>query len=245
MRTRTITIASHKGGSGKTTTAVALARLLSDDKRVLLIDTDMQCNATEALMSDDDIINYSDYNLYNALTTDALTSNALAITDNLVLVQATAKLAQITNLRADYLRDVLQSQANDYDYVIIDSGPHMSNLNLLAINAADDIIIPTPLSRFGVTSVQKVLTWIEAVNPKANILGLLPTMYDKRKTNQRDNYYTILKAYDNKVLPPIPDRAVIEIIINVPDDRRIEAGLEYYKKIKERIVNATTIAAKK
>ena len=46
---RTIAIMNNKGGVGKTTTAIAMADILTRDykKRVLLVDCDGQCNLTE------------------------------------------------------------------------------------------------------------------------------------------------------------------------------------------------------
>ena len=49
-KTKIVTIASHKGGVGKTTSAVTLGSLLSSKgKRTLLVDLDAQRNLTSTL----------------------------------------------------------------------------------------------------------------------------------------------------------------------------------------------------
>ena len=59
-----ISIFNHKGGVGKTTLTVNLAiELASQGKRVLLVDTDPQCNLTSYLFEDsvvDDLLDNSD-----------------------------------------------------------------------------------------------------------------------------------------------------------------------------------------
>ena len=59
-----LTIYNHKGGVGKTTLTVNIAAALAErNKRVLLIDSDPQCNLTSYLLADDvvnDLLDNSD-----------------------------------------------------------------------------------------------------------------------------------------------------------------------------------------
>jgi cellulose biosynthesis protein BcsQ len=70
---KTICMFNHKGGVSKTTTSYNLGWMLSEKgKRVILVDTDSQCNLTNVLIGGDDFekfyIDYPNRNLESALS---------------------------------------------------------------------------------------------------------------------------------------------------------------------------------
>jgi chromosome partitioning protein len=88
------------------------------------------------------------------------------------------------------LEKALVSVKGDYDYILIDTPPSLGLLTINALVAADGVIVPVQceyLSLRGLVQLQNTMEMIrENLNPKVGILGILPTMYDRRLLHSRE-----------------------------------------------------------
>lgn len=186
--------ANQKGGVGKTTTCVNVAWLLSrQGQRVLLVDCDPQANATVHLGVDPHEREVAKETLTHALRStrpmrefvtpvcdgafDLLPSSiSLAAADRELLRQPNGTLI---------LRAKLGQLAGHYDFVILDCPPHLGELTVSVLNAADQLLIPTQtemLSLMGIPQLFETIAGVrELVNPRLRILGILPTMFSPRR----------------------------------------------------------------
>ena len=183
---KTITITNLKGGVGKTTTAINLAhRLASEDKRVLLLDTDHQANLSRFFNAQ------SERNIYQLFIGKAA-PQPYAISDNLHIISSDMETATI-NFRLigqmawhSVLRNKLVSSGFTalYDYCIIDCPPALDMIVTNALTAADYVLIPLTSGQFAYDGLRNIIDRIdeikESANPHIEILGILLTMVSER-----------------------------------------------------------------
>jgi chromosome partitioning protein len=187
---RIVAVVNQKGGVGKSTTAVNLGACLALlGKRVLLVDTDPQGNATTGLGIDKRTI---EDDTYAVLLGDIPAANAVIRTEveNLWLIPATPNLAGaevelVSALaRESRMRQALGEIVNKYDYVFIDCPPSLGLLTINALVAADQMIIPIQAEFYALEGLSQLTNIVgrvkEALNPKLEILGVLVTMFDGR-----------------------------------------------------------------
>jgi chromosome partitioning protein len=96
--------------------------------------------------------------------------------------------SQIGRERA--LEKALAPVKDRYDYILIDTPPSLGLLTINAFVASTGVIVPVQteyLSLRGLVQLENTLQMVrENLNPKVEIVGIVPTMYDKRLTHSRE-----------------------------------------------------------
>ncbi|MEM1136100.1 MAG: ParA family protein, partial [Bacteroidota bacterium] len=201
----------------KTTTAVNLGACLANKgKRVLLIDLDGQANLSQSLG-----VALNRESIYGVFRGEYELLPA-KISDRLHVMPASEALAELELElvaefeREKFLKHALEEVKGNYDYTIIDCGPSKGLLTVNALTACNDIIIPLQsefLAMQGVKSLTDLVFKVKkSLNPTVRILGVLITMFDKRKilnksvASEISQHYPIFNTYirENVALAEAP-----------------------------------------
>ncbi len=193
---RIIALASHKGGTGKTTTALNLGAILGEKgKKTLLVDIDPQANLTMGLGIN---IAENDPTIYDVLLNperglelavrQTNLPNLFIVPSSLNLVGAEVELAGKSE-RQWLLKKSMQEIIAAYDFVIIDTPPSLGLYTQNAFIACYELIVPLQVHVFALKSVAQLHTTISVLrkqqNPRLHISGLVCTMYDARNSLSR------------------------------------------------------------
>ena len=214
-RPRRIAVFNHKGGTGKTTTAVSIAAgLAAKGHKVLLVDTDAQGNVSVSLGAK------GERSLYHVLVMGLRVSDvAQTIRPNLDLVPSNETLAAAElylagrQNRDRVLRDRLSAASEGYDYVVLDCSPSLSLMNQNALVFAESVLVPVACDYLSLVGVRQVIKTVKNVNAllhhPVQIWGVLPTFYDARANICREAVATLKNHFGDRCLPPV--RAAIKI----------------------------------
>lgn len=173
--TMTISFATQKGGTGKTTTSISMASgLARQGNKVLFIDIDQQANASDILFP-----NYSEIEtsqgsevktIYRTIIDrgplpiyQSKLENLDIVPSHILLSSADAVLSTAMDHKESRLKKELARVKRNYDYVIIDCPPALGWLTLNAFVASDKVIVVVSPGRFELTSIKQIGKTIELV----------------------------------------------------------------------------------
>ena len=191
--TQVIALANQKGGVAKTTTTLNLGVAFAEQGfKVLLVDLDPQGNLTMSQGLNPDTIERSmfDVLVHRMPITQVIETREVDIAvSSIDLAGADMALSsQIGRERA--LEKALAPVKDRYDYIFIDTPPSLGLLTINAFVAATGVIVPVQteyLSLRGLVQLENTLTMVrENLNPRVEIIGIVPTMYDRRVTHSRE-----------------------------------------------------------
>lgn len=243
---RVLAVFNHKGGTGKTTTAVSIAAgLARQGRRVLLVDTDAQGNVAVSLGAS------SERSLYHVLVMGLAIQQAVKpVRENLDLLPSNETLAAAElylagrQNRDRVLRERLYNATQGYDYVVIDCSPSLSLMNQNALVFADSVLVPVACDYLSLVGVRQVIKTIKNVNSllhhPVQIYGVLPTFYDARARICRDAWGTMKEHFGERCFNPIRNTTRIKeapaqgktIFEHAPDSN---AAQDYLRAV-ERII---------
>ena len=180
---------NNKGGVGKTTLLCNVAAFLAleRNKKVLVIDADPQCNATQLMLEELEVIDlYEDssaftiHSVIHPLSIGKGYSQTLSPRRipnyGLDLIPGDPRLAlkedllskdwqdatsgDIRGLRTSYLFAQLLSRCENYDYVLFDMGPSLGSINRAVLLSCDYFVSPMSIDIFSLKAIENISTAI-------------------------------------------------------------------------------------
>ncbi len=254
----TVAVALQKGGTAKTATSVNLGYVLARaGNRVLLVDADSQGNATmhvgvpQARVVE---LTRQGRTHYHALTGKAPLAEVVLPTavPGLDLVPASIALAaaeaelyhEPTGISA--MAEMLAAVKGGYDFIVIDCAPALGMITSNALVAANWLLIPCQTEAHAILGLDQLSETIAKIrrrsNPDLEILGIVPTMYSARQSQDRASLDDLHALWGARIpmFDPIPrstvySQAAAANVITLAGDPGAP-GMETFVEIARRLM---------
>jgi|SRR5215207_4879580 chromosome partitioning protein len=215
---KTYSIATQKGGTGKTSTSISIAAgLARSGKRALLIDVDAQANASKVLLRDYQRLTKAETVYVTLIERQPLkihpteVPNLDIVPGHILLSDTDMSLATALDHRESRLATQLRKVRDRYDFIIIDCPPSLGWQTLNALTASDYVIVVIEPGYFELDSTIQFSKTVRQVqedfNPALTMRGFLFTKSDP--TNNSKMSLTLLReTYPEHVLRSVIPRNV-------------------------------------
>jgi chromosome partitioning protein len=207
-----ITVASVKGGAGKSTSALSIAQVLAEsDKKVLFVDLDPQGSSTQHATNPPEVLFDEDCTIREILKGEINIRQATFTPwENTAFIPADLRLQNIEKDVADennpifILHDALSEVEDDYDFALLDTSPNTGLLTRSALATADYIFIPVILESWPVLALDIVFQLIDGAKKSQRYINkgirrvlLAPSFYEENRVVTRSFHYALKQGYTN------------------------------------------------
>ncbi len=212
---RVVALANQKGGVAKTTSTVNLGVALCElGYSVLAIDMDPQANLTmsQGIPPDDLAVSMFNVLVQNVPLEQVIHRREIDVAAaNIDLAGAELALAPMIG-RERALTKALLTMGRQYDFVLIDTPPSLGLLTINALTASDAVIVPVQcefLSMRALAQLQRTLEQVrENLNPRVHIMGILPTLFDKRTTHGNEAVESLRRNFGDLVFKTVVRKTI-------------------------------------
>lgn len=204
----TIAVCTHKGGTGKTVTALSLAAgFAAGGRRCLLVDLDPQGHSTLGIGIDAAEPTLRDFfERHPGIPLRDVVRHAPG-NDQLDVAPSDLRLAWTAEglagrpKKEDLLRRSLKQVESDYDIILIDTPPSLGVLTQNAVAAADFILVPAPAEARAANAIADLLELVHVLKGDGfDAWRILLTRLDSRKTRTNAAVLEALLPWDGKIL---------------------------------------------
>jgi len=231
---KTLAFVNQKGGVGKTTSTINIARTMVKkfDLKVLVVDFDPQANTTIGLGVEPDKIEYTVYDLmkdkYLSTKTNINPNDIIKTKYGIDVLPNSISMAKIeielggVPQRNHMLKKVLSHPditEKNYDYVLIDCQPSLSVATFNALIAADKVFVPIQSGFFslaGLTELMDTIDMIKDLNPSLSIGGIFMSIVQDRTV--------LYKRFKSELQDFLPDQLMESYIRKNEAVRRASAN---------------------
>ncbi|MBC9875597.1 ParA family protein [Macrococcoides bohemicum] len=214
-----ISINNFKGGVSKTSTACLMAYVLSEkkEKKVLVVDLDPQADATELLVRTfkPELLQEDNYleqrSIYKGITQTNRKECTINLSDNLDIIPSDFNLVGLplelvpldSYKKVKVLSMFLDGVRDEYDIVIIDTPPTISDFSNNAIYACDYSLIVMQTHRRSFRAVDKftehLVRFKKTYKNNFDILGIIPVMFSKQTKTDMTTLKDATDTYNEHV----------------------------------------------
>ena len=200
-------VANQKGGVGKTTTSIALAGLLAEaGKRVVIVDLDPHGSMTSYFGYDPDALEHSCFDLF--LHKGSVPAGLPTSNEKISLLPSSTALATLERQSPGQsglglvIAKSLAQLWQDFDYAIIDSPPLLGVLMVNALAASQQLVIPVQTEHLAVKGLERMVNTLAMINrsrKQALPFSIVPTLFDRRTQASLGTLRVLRDAYPETI----------------------------------------------
>ncbi|ACH93952.1 ParA family protein [Borrelia duttonii] len=209
-----ITVASIKGGVGKSTTALFFSNILSSrNYKVLLIDLDPQASSTSFYINiiKGQNVDIKKINIYRVLKKELDIENAVTnVNTNIDFIASHLSLSQFNeeniSLKESLLKIFLSYIKYRYDFIIMDTAPTLGSLLNNSLIITDYLIVPLPTDQWAIESLDLITNRLRDIFRNELPMFYLVTNLVERQNIDRELKNFIESEYKDNFLGSVPKR---------------------------------------